>query len=128
MVTVNLSAVKCRLMPPTFIARRDTAFMLAAARLALAQQLSAAHAQQPNSSSSQTSLGIVCGGVGSAAAAGFADAALAALPRLLDDAVLLRELMAKWTARVAGLWEVAKAQAKVRVKLQPFRQGIGCCC
>jgi hypothetical protein len=88
--------------------------MLAAARLALTQQLAAAHGQQvSSSSSSQTVLGTSGRGLGCAAAAGFADAALAALPRLLDDAVLLRELMAKWNARVAGLWEAAEAQAKV---------------
>jgi hypothetical protein len=92
--------------------------MLAAARLALAQQLSAAHAQQSSSSSSSSNSMLESGGgLGDAAAAGFADAALAALPRLLDDAVLLRELMAKWNARVAGLWEVAEAQAKVSATL-----------
>lgn len=48
-----------------------------------------------------------------AAAAGVGDAVLAALPRLLDDQVLLRELLAKWNARLAGLQEAAEADAKV---------------
>jgi hypothetical protein len=36
------------------------------------------------------------------------------LPQLLDDPVLLRELLAKWNARLAGLQEAAEVEAKVR--------------
>lgn len=96
-------------MPATFIARRDVAYLLTAATLAQAQHLAAAQtgsqqAMQPDNSS-----------WAGAAVVGLADAALAALPRLLDDPVLLRELMAKWTARLAGLQEAAEAEAKVGV-------------
>lgn len=73
-----------RLMPATLIAHRDTACMLAAARVALADYAAGS-----------------CGGAG--------DAALAALPHILDDDVLRRELAAKWDARVRGLEAAAAA-------------------
>lgn len=120
-------------MPATFVARRDTAYLLAAARLAQAQQLAAVAAAQTDCSSAagaehkqpggqagdSTEGGAPAGThntLSGAAAAGFADAALAALPQLLDDPVLLRELLAKWNARLAGLHEAATAEAKVRTQ------------
>jgi hypothetical protein len=83
------------------IARRDTACLLAAARLALA-----AHLQQA-ASDAPWAVSHACTPIAAAAAAG-GDAVLAALPRLLDDEVLLRELMAKWDARVRGLRQAAE--------------------
>uniref|UniRef100_A0A383VHS6 Uncharacterized protein n=1 Tax=Tetradesmus obliquus TaxID=3088 RepID=A0A383VHS6_TETOB len=87
------------LMPSTLIARRDVAYLLAAARLALTQQLAAAAAEQQ-------SAGMLAGplsGCSAGVAAGFGDAALAALPGLLDDGLLQEELLARWWGRCRGL-------------------------
>ncbi|WIA20733.1 hypothetical protein OEZ85_005103 [Tetradesmus obliquus] len=87
------------LMPSTLIARRDMAYLLAAARLALTQQLAAAAAEQQ-------SAGMLAGplsGCSAGVAAGFGDAALAALPGLLDDGLLQEELLARWWGRCRGL-------------------------
>lgn len=110
-------------MPATFIAQRGTAYLLAAAKLATAQQLAAiaaastsssnSSAAQPHLVSGDTAAESGGGWLTGSAAAGFADAALAALPKLLDDAVLLRELLAKWDARLCGLQEAAEAESKV---------------
>lgn len=112
-----------RYMPATFIAPRGTAYLLAAAKLATAQQLAAiaaastsssnSSAAQPHLVSGDTAAESGGGWLTGSAAAGFADAALAALPKLLDDAVLLRELLAKWDARLCGLQEAAEAESKV---------------
>lgn len=86
-------------MPSTLIARRDMAYLLAAARLALTQQLAAAAAEQQ-------SAGMLAGplsGCSAGVAAGFGDAALAALPGLLDDGLLQEELLARWWGRCRGL-------------------------
>lgn len=123
-------------MPQTFIARRDTAYLLAAGRLALAQQLTTAAVAAggrlglpPSDQQQQVAVEDVCAGSASAAAvAGFGDAALAALPRLLDDTVLLRELLAKWNARVAGLKEAAEAEAKVGGNDVDCYGWLVCCC
>jgi hypothetical protein len=94
-------------MPSTFIARRDMAYLLAAARLALTQQLAAAAA-------GQQAAGMLSGllsGCSAGVAAGFGDAVLAALPQLLNDGLLQEELMARWWGRCRGL---AAAAAEVR--------------
>lgn len=125
-------------MPQTLIARRDVAYLLAAARLALEQHLrvgslatgacsinSPAEKHDPperREQDDQTPASTIhattmddasCSLPLAAACVGFGDAALAALPKLLDDPVLLRELLAKWDARVQGLQQAAEAAAKV---------------
>jgi hypothetical protein len=124
------------------IARRDIAYLLATARIAMLQHLNPSAFKQSKSKAATavgiaakaaaaarpsdvplTSLpapaaaGIVAApdslwcssippegpGPTAAATAGFGDAALAALPGLLDDPVLLEELTAKWWGRCRAL-------------------------
>lgn len=123
-------------MPHTVIAPRAMAYMLAAARLMLAQQLmhgtaAAApedHRQQLHAAQQDTAGHYTSARPAAAAAAAavqaFGDAALATLPRLLDDAVLQRELMAKWRARLEGLAQAAEEEAAQQVRLSgPWGQG-----
>jgi hypothetical protein len=106
----------CSLMPSTFIARRDMAYLLAAARLHLTQQLAAAAAEQQ---AAGLLTGALCG-CSAGVAGGFGDAALAALPALLDDALLQEELVARWWGRCRGL----AAESEVgRVRLQRWCGG-----
>lgn len=98
------------------------AYLLAAARLALAQQLAAAAAAARQGlagslcqlSSQPTHALLPAGPAGTTAVAdavgcspgvvcSFGDAALAALPQLLDDSLLLDELTARWWGRCRGL-------------------------
>ena len=112
-----------RLMPHTIIAGRDESHLLATARLALEQQLAAISGQPATNgtmqaapagnSSDAAAQDEACCNLPAAAFAGFGDAVLAALPQLLDDPVLLRELLVKWHARLHGLQQAAEAQAKV---------------
>lgn len=89
------------------VARRDVTYLLAAAKLALVQQLAAVGDAHADSTSSQASM------QPTVAVGGFGDPTLAALPSLLDDPVLLRELLAKWAARVRGLQEAVESEAQV---------------
>lgn len=90
------AAFACSLMPTTFIARRNVAYCLAAAKLAISHQLTAAAA------------GSMAGAVH-----GFSDAALAALPALLDDVLLLEELICRWWGRCKGLVAAMEQQVQV---------------
>jgi len=127
-------------MPTTMVARRDIAYLLATARIAMLQHLDPSAFKQSKSKAA-TAVGIAakaaaaarpsdvplislpvpaaagivaapdslwCSsippeGPTAAATAGFGDAALAALPGLLDDPVLLEELTAKWWGRCRAL-------------------------
>lgn len=93
-------------MPTTVMARRDVAYALAAAKLAFSQQLAAAAAAGPAGSSL---IGVV---------QGFSDPALAALPALLDDPVLLEEFTCRWWGRCKGLVAAMEQQAQVGPELQ----------
>jgi hypothetical protein len=101
-------------MPHTLIASRDVACLVAAACLALAQHVAAAAGEDEGS-----------GCVASAAVAACGDPVLAALPALLDDAVLLRELLAKWNARVRGIKVAAEEEAAAQ---EGCLVGGGCSC
>eukprot|EP00775_Hariotina_reticulata_P009265 gene9265-9430_t len=126
-------------MPTTMIARRDQAYLLATARMAMLEHLDplafkqskskgikavgiaakAAAAAPPSTATSNHQPapgnvaapdGLWCSSIpwggsapAAAATAGLGDAALAALPDLLDDPVLLDELTAKWWGRCRAL-------------------------
>eukprot|EP00878_Enallax_costatus_P041790 GHUV01048677.1.p1 GENE.GHUV01048677.1~~GHUV01048677.1.p1 ORF type:complete len:207 (+),score=69.92 GHUV01048677.1:102-722(+) len=96
-------------MPATFIARRSVAYLLAAARLAISQQLAAAaHHNQELPANHAAAAGSMVGVV-----QGFSNAALAAAPALLDDILLLGELVARWWGRCKGLVAAAEQQSQV---------------
>jgi hypothetical protein len=98
---------------------------VAAAQIGSSSADAADHKQahgQPQASEEGGAVAGAHASLSGAAAAGFADAALAAMPQLLDDPVLLRELLAKWNARLAGLQEAAEAEAKVRKLVFKYMQ------
>jgi hypothetical protein len=98
-------------MPSTFIARRDMAYLLAASRLTLTQQLTAAAAEQQ---AAGLLTGALCG-CSAGVAGGFGDAVLAALPGLLDDVLLQEELLARWWGRCRGLAAESEVGCVARV-------------
>lgn len=110
-------ALPRRLLPSTCIVRRDVGYVLCTARLAQSQHVAAAVAAvgcRRVSGSSSASVSDSAAQWQAGAAMGGGDAALAALPALLDDPLLLGELLARWWGRVCWLFGANATQHLVR--------------